>query len=63
MQPGDTFTIEGIHRKVKNGKRKWWQFWKPRYIQGPLRVFKLHSVSPPLSVGVWTIDEFEKYLK
>jgi len=53
MKPGDNFTIAGIHRKVRNGKRRWWQFWKPRYIDGPLKVFQVVKIFPPLKVRQW----------
>jgi hypothetical protein len=29
---GDTFTIAGCKRVVRNPDRRWWQLWKPRQI-------------------------------
>lgn len=27
---GDEITIAGVHRRIKNPDRRWWQFWRPR---------------------------------
>jgi hypothetical protein len=32
---GDTLTIAGVMARVPNPARRWWQWWKPRMIDGP----------------------------
>lgn len=41
LRAGDHFTIAGIYVAVRNPDRKWWQFWKPRFVADPaqLRMF------------------------
>lgn len=43
MKPGDTFTIAGIYELIPNSSRRWWQFWKPRFVKGPPKVFKVRE--------------------
>lgn len=38
---GDEFTIGGVHTAVPNLARRWWQFWKPKYILGPLQKYRV----------------------
>ena len=42
---GDEFTIANVHTAVPNLARKWWQFWKPKYILGPLQKYRVLEVS------------------
>lgn len=32
MKPGDKFTIAHVHPWMRNPARKWWQFWKPKWV-------------------------------
>lgn len=41
---GDEFTIGGVHTAVPNAGRKWWQFWKPRWVVGPLQRYRVTGV-------------------
>lgn len=41
IEVGDVFTVAGLHSWVKNPKRKWWQFWKPARVKGPLQTFRV----------------------
>lgn len=36
---GDTFTIAGVHEKLPNPDRRWWQFWIPKFVPGDLLTF------------------------
>lgn len=36
LKPGDKLTIAGAMVPIKNPSRKWWQFWKPRMVAGPV---------------------------
>lgn len=42
---GDEFTIGGVHTAVPNLARRWWQFWKPKYILGPLQKYRVLEVT------------------
>lgn len=41
---GDEFTIHGVHTAVPNVSRRWWQFWKPRWVIGPLQKYRVLGV-------------------
>lgn len=42
IKPGDEFTIQGCLATVRNPSRKWWQFWKPRWIMsGELQRYRV----------------------
>lgn len=45
IKEGDMITIEGMHQMVPNPDRKWWQFWKPAKILGPLQRYRVLAVS------------------
>jgi hypothetical protein len=32
IKPGHKMTFEGIYRMVPNPSRRWWQFWRPRFV-------------------------------
>lgn len=42
VKVGDTFTIEGVRRRVPNPDRAWWQLWRPRLIESvELQTYKV----------------------
>lgn len=32
LKPGDILTIAGDYQTIANPKRRWWTFWRPRFI-------------------------------
>lgn len=45
MKPGDHFTIAGCFAMMLNPNRRWWQFWKPRYVADEERLARF-TVQP-----------------
>jgi hypothetical protein len=33
IEVGDTLTISGVRRSVRNPARRWWQLWRPRWVK------------------------------
>lgn len=44
VKVGDEFTIAGVRTAVPNTDRKWWQFWKPKFVLGPLQRYRVTDV-------------------
>lgn len=44
VKVGDEFTIAGVRTAVPNTARRWWQFWKPKYILGPLQRYRVKEI-------------------
>ena len=44
MNLEDTFVIAGAYERIANPDRRWWQFWKPRFVAGKnLQRFNVRS--------------------
>lgn len=50
IKPGDKFTVAGVYHALPNPDRKWWQFWKPDKIAGPLYEFEASMKNDPFIV-------------
>lgn len=51
MELGETVTIAGIYEQVPNPARRWWQFWRPRFVAGPeLRKFTITARTGTLTI-------------
>ncbi len=33
IKQGDIITIAGDYKTVRNPRRRWWSFWRPRFIE------------------------------
>lgn len=45
VKVGDIFTVGGVHTAVPNTERRWWQFWKPRWVIGPLQRYRVTDIA------------------
>lgn len=55
IKEGDVITIQGAHHMVPNPDRKWYQFWKPRRVFGPLQRYRVVAVNEG-GVTAWGPD-------
>lgn len=45
----DKYTVAGVYDFIPNDSRKWWQFWKPKWVIGELTVFTRNPIFEKLN--------------
>jgi hypothetical protein len=47
LRVGDEVTFEGVRELAPNPNRRWWQIWKPRFVEGAaLQKFRVVDTYP-----------------